>query len=104
MDSYFQSGIKLQGTLKVKGTVHFDGDLSGEVFASDHLIIGGKGTVTGNIHTLEITNLGQIHGDVHAEHKVSLGAGSELKGDIHTFNLVVEEGSRFEGRCPECAA
>ena len=30
MDSYFEKGIKLKGTLWVKGAVHFNGDFEGE--------------------------------------------------------------------------
>ena len=99
MDSYFQNGVKLKGTLTVNGTVHFDGEIEGEILASDHLIIGEMGRVKGNIQTRNITNLGKIRGNITAENRVSLAQGSDLEGDILTGHLVVEEGCRFEGRC-----
>ncbi len=43
MDSYFEKGIILEGTLWVKGTVHFSAHLEGEVYSDDHLVIGSSG-------------------------------------------------------------
>ena len=99
MDSYFEKGIKLKGTLWVKGSVHFNGDFEGEIYSSDHFIVGKSGKILGNIKTSEVTNMGFIQGNLFAENKVSLMNGSRLTGDLSTYNLVVEESSNFEGRC-----
>lgn len=99
MDSYFEKGIKLKGTLWVKGAVHFNGDFEGEIYSSDHFIVGQSGKILGNIKTSEVTNMGFIQGNLFAENKVSLMNGSRLTGDLSTYHLVVEENSNFEGRC-----
>ena len=54
MHSYFEKGIKLKGTLWVKGAVHFNGDFEGEIYSSDHFIIGQSGKILGNIKTSEV--------------------------------------------------
>jgi tetratricopeptide (TPR) repeat protein/cytoskeletal protein CcmA (bactofilin family) len=99
MDSYFEKGIKLKGSLWVKGLVHFDGDFEGEIYSSDHFIIGKSGKILGNIKTYNVTNKGFIQGNMFAENKVSLMNDSRLTGDISTFHLIIDEGSNFEGRC-----
>ena len=38
MDSYFEEGVILDGTLVVKGDVHFGGSIKGDVDSNDHLI------------------------------------------------------------------
>ena len=99
MDSYFEKGVRLKGTLWVKGAVHFNGDFEGEIYSSDHFIVGHSGKILGNIKTSEVTNMGFIQGNLFAESKVSLMNGSRLTGDLSTYHLVVEERSNFEGRC-----
>ncbi|MBC8288176.1 MAG: tetratricopeptide repeat protein [Nitrospinae bacterium] len=99
MDSYFEKGIRLKGTLWVKGAVHFDGDFEGEIYSSDHFVIGKSGKILGNIKTSDVTNMGFIQGNLFAENKVALMNDSRLTGDISTYHLIIDEGSNFEGRC-----
>ena len=40
MDSYFQDGVKLKGVLHSKGVLHISGEFEGELFSTDHLVIG----------------------------------------------------------------
>ena len=51
MNSYFEKGVFLEGTLWVKGDVHFGASIEGEVYSNDHLIIGHSGSVKGNVHS-----------------------------------------------------
>jgi len=99
MDSYFDHGVKLVGTFRVKGVVHFDGEIQGEIFSSNHFIVGKSGKVNGDIRTFDISNMGTIHGNVEAENRVALMNESHLVGDITTYHFVVDEGANFEGRC-----
>ena len=99
MDSYFEKGIRLKGTLWVKGSVHFDGEFEGEIYSSNHFVVGKSGKVLGNIKTHNVTNMGFIQGNLFAESKVALMSDSRLVGDITTYHLIIDEGSNFEGRC-----
>ncbi|MFQ5717863.1 MAG: polymer-forming cytoskeletal protein, partial [Nitrospinales bacterium] len=99
MDSYFGPGVKLVGTLWAKGTVHFEAEFEGEIFASEYFIVGKNGRIFGDIKTYNILNMGKVQGNINAENKVSLADKSSLIGDITTFHLVISEGSNFEGSC-----
>ena len=99
MDSYFEKGVRLHGTLWVKGYVHFDGYFEGEIYSTNDFVVGKAGKVLGNIKTYNVTNKGNIQGNLFAENKVTLADGSRLAGDISTYSLIVDEGSNFEGRC-----
>lgn len=99
MDSFIQKGVTLKGVLHVKGVVLVEGRVEGEVFAADHLIVGESGNILGNVQAGHLTNRGTIEGDVSAGNKVVLVEKSHLTGDISAFQLVVEEGSVFDGRC-----
>lgn len=99
MDSFIQKGVTLKGELRARGVILVEGRVEGEVFATDHLIVGESGNILGNIEAGHLTNRGTIQGDVAAGNKVVLVEKSHLTGDITAFQLVVEEGSNFDGRC-----
>ena len=99
MDSYFGKGIKLTGTLWAKGNVHFDADIVGEIFSEDHFFIGHSGFVDGDLHSYDFSNSGKVKGNIYSENKTRLMMGSNLKGNISTYQLVIDEGADFEGRC-----
>ena len=99
MDSYFEKEIRLKGTLWLKGSAHFDGEFEGEIYSSNHFVVGKSGKVLGNIKTHDVTNMGFVQGNLFAESKVALMTDSRLVGDITTYHLSVDEGSNFEGRC-----
>ena len=99
MDSYIQKGVVLKGAVQFNGVVLIEGEVEGTVSAKDHLIIGESGQVRGDIDAGHLTNRGTIEGNIRAGNKVSLMKDSHLKGDITAFQLVIEEGSSFDGRC-----
>ena len=59
MDSYFEKGIVLKGTLWIKGQVHFGASITGDIHSSDHLIISNTGSVKGTIYSYNISNSGK---------------------------------------------
>ncbi len=99
MDSYFEKGIFLEGTLWIKGRVHFGASIKGDVNSSDSFIISPTGFVKGTIHSYDISNSGKIEGDLFSKNKTILAQGGHLTGDITTYQLVIDEGSDFGGRC-----
>ena len=99
MDSYFEKEITLKGTLWVKGNVHFGARLEGEVYSDDHLVIGSSGYVKGDIHSYDFSNSGKVEGNIFSENKTALLRGGTLTGNISTYQLVVDEGADFGGRC-----
>ena len=99
MDSYFEKGVTLKGTLWVKGDVHFGASINGDVHSNDHLVIGNSGYVKGNVHSYDFSNSGKVDGDIFSENKTSLLKGGALTGNISTYQLVVHEGADFGGRC-----
>ena len=99
MDSYFGKGVKLTGTLWAKGDVHFEADFVGEVFSENHFFVGQSGYVDGDLHVYDFSNSGKVKGNIFSENKTRLMLGSNLKGNISTYQLVIDEGADFEGRC-----
>ena len=99
MESYFHVGVNLTGTLRIRGSMHFEGNFQGEIYSDDHFIVGKLGHIRGKVNVHDFTNMGSVKGNVRAEGKISLIAGSDLIGDITTSKLVIEDDVSFEGHC-----
>ena len=60
MDYYFENGIFLEGTLWVKGNVHFRAHIDGDVISEDHLIIDDSGYLKSNIRSYNFSSSGKV--------------------------------------------
>lgn len=89
----------VEGTYKTSGSARIDGNMIGDVFAEHTIVIGQKGSVTGNVHALSIIVAGEINGQLHATQKVEVASTGSVKGDIHTPSIVIDENASFEGNC-----
>ena len=99
MDSYFEEGAIFEGTLWVNGDVHFGASIKGDVYSNDHFIIAHSGSVKGDIHSYNLSTSGKVDGNIFSQNKTSLLKGGVLTGDISTYQLVIDEGADFGGRC-----
>ena len=92
-------GTKINGKLKVEGSVHIDGIIEGNVEISELLIIGKSGRIQGEIHTRDCFSGGKIEGNLYSDGRVEFKTGASLKGDLKCKHLIVEEGVVFDGSC-----
>jgi len=99
MDSILGSGSVCTGSIKVDGGLRVDGTVDGEVYVSGTLTIGRSGVIAGDVTVGQAVVGGTIRGTVRAEQQLELQSGSRLEGDIYTNSLIIEDGVFFEGQC-----
>lgn len=99
MDSMLGSGSVCTGSIKVEGGLRIDGTVDGEVLVSGTLTVGREGVITGDVTVGQAIVGGTIRGTVRAEQQLELQSGSRLEGDIYTTSLIIEDGVFFEGQC-----
>jgi len=99
MNSVLGEGSVYSGTLKVEGGLRVDGTVEGELDVQGTLTVGNDGTVKGEVRVHQGIVGGTIIGTVHAENQLELQQGSRVEGDIYTRSLIIEEGVFFEGNC-----
>jgi len=87
-----------QGTLRSKGSVRIDGKIDGGVSA-EGVILGERGEIQGDISARSVVIGGKVTGNIHATESLELLAKSQVFGDLHAPQLVIAEGSVFEGSC-----
>jgi len=99
LNSYFGAGVKMNGVLKFKGALRFDGIFQGEIRTDDTLIVGNRGKVEAKVFAGTLFNMGEVIGDVKAADKISIFNESHLTGNIDTPVFQSEEGAVFKGNC-----
>ena len=94
-----RSGNRFEGLVALKAPGRIDGCVSGEVVASDLLWIGRSARVNARIAAPEIVIAGEFEGEAEASGRIELLATARVRARLDTRNLVLAEGSFFEGRC-----
>jgi cytoskeletal protein CcmA (bactofilin family) len=84
------------GDIQSDGEVQVDGRLDGDVRCSN-LVIGEKGSITGEIIADTVSVLGMVAGQITAQ-SVALARTARVLGDITHDSLSVEVGAYVEGR------
>ena len=94
-----QPGTRFEGLVVLKAPGRIDGCVSGEVVASGLLWIGRAARVNARIMAPEIVIEGEFDGEAEASGRIELLETARVRATLDTRNLVVAEGSFFEGRC-----
>jgi cytoskeletal protein CcmA (bactofilin family) len=91
-------GCKFEGNLYSPAYTRIDGIVRGNLTGESGLIIGDKGTIDGDITSIEVTIYGSVKGNVKA-HKLEVKKGGKIYGDIIVDHLLMEHGAVFIGHC-----
>jgi cytoskeletal protein CcmA (bactofilin family) len=94
-----RSGTRFEGLVALRAPGRIDGCVSGEVVASNLLWIGRSARVSARIAAPEIVIAGEFDGEAEASGRIELLATARVRATLDTRNLVLAEGSFFEGRC-----
>jgi len=84
-------GLKIIG----RGTLQVDGDIEGDVQASE-VLVGEKGRVTGMVAGQQVVVRGTVLGVVCAR-TVALQSSCHVESDVHHMSLAIEQGAHFHG-------
>ncbi len=99
LGSYLGPGLRIEGSLEVKGDVRIDGEIKGNIFAEQDILVGENAEIQGDVVGENITIAGEVTGNVTANEKVELLKNAQLNGDIKASRVVIAEGVVFEGNC-----
>jgi len=91
-------GCKFEGNLFSPGTTKIDGIVKGNLSGESGLIIGEKGSIEGDIISIEVTIYGIVKGNVKAD-KLEVKKGGKVYGDVKINQLVMEPGGILSGHC-----
>jgi cytoskeletal protein CcmA (bactofilin family) len=97
ISTLISEGCVFDGNLKAPAYVRIEGQINGDLTIDEGLILGEKGSVTGNILTKEIIVYGSVNGNI-STHSLEIRSTGRITGDIKTEVLQVETGGTHNGK------
>lgn len=95
--SIISADLSVTGDLVSRGEIQVDGTIEGDIECRS-LVIGGNGSVTGEVTADDVRIHGSVSGQVRAK-QVYLAATAHVLGDIIHESLAIEPGAFMEGHC-----
>lgn len=95
--SIISSDLTIEGNLNSSGEIQVDGVVHGDIRCKA-LIVGVKGSVTGEVVAQTVRMHGSIKGMVRAK-SVFLASTARMAGDVEHESLAIEPGAYIEGHC-----
>ena len=93
------AGTTIKGNIITETDFRLDGKVEGDISCNGKIVIGPKGSVTGNI----VSENAEVDGSVKVSAKLILKSTAIIKGDIYTQSLEIEPNARFNGACSMCS-
>lgn len=93
------TGTTVKGNIITEADFRLDGKIDGDVTCSGKIVIGPKGSVTGNINSTNAEILGEVQGSIRVSAKLVLKSTAIIKGDLFAQILEIEPNARFNGVC-----
>lgn len=95
--SIVSSDLTIEGNLNSSGEIQVDGVVHGDIRCKA-LIVGVKGSVTGEVVAQTVRMHGAIKGMIRAK-SVFLASTARMAGDVEHESLAIEPGAYIEGHC-----
>lgn len=99
MHNVLSAGTILTGNLVTEDDIRIDGIIEGNIVSRGKIIIGGNGSVIGDIECINLDLMGKITGNVQCDEVVILRSSANMMGDVKTRTIEIEPGARFSGSC-----
>jgi cytoskeletal protein CcmA (bactofilin family) len=87
---------KITGDFTIKGNLHLDGSIHGNINCENTITVGKNGNMNGEVISKSFCLSGQFEGVCHTKHMEIL-TGGVFKGSLYTDELVIEKGGHFLG-------
>lgn len=88
---------KLDGTFNIGESIQIECEVAGEINVEGKLVIGEKGVVHADVHTVDAVIRGRYEGSMVATGNVEIAATGRVSGNIQTDSLVISKGGFFDG-------
>jgi cytoskeletal protein CcmA (bactofilin family) len=96
-------GDCVEGTVRVAGRLHVDGEVDGSVIAEGPVSIGPDGSVKGEVRGTDVAIAGKIVGAVRARGSLHMLPTGIVEGDAYFDTLQVERGGVIYGHTGKAA-
>lgn len=91
------SAAKLEGKFDITDSIEIECEVGGELRVGGRLVIGQRGCVRADVHTVDAIIHGEYAGNMVATGSVDITPTGRVDGNIKTNSLVISRGGLFNG-------
>ncbi len=88
---------KLEGKFDIADSIEIQCEVGGELKVGRKLVIGQRGSVRADVHTVDAIIHGEYKGNMMATGSVEITPTGRVEGDLKTNSLVISKGGFFDG-------
>ena len=92
-------GTSIEGNIQSKADFRLDGNLVGNFTSKGKLVVGPAGSVTGDIHCLNVDVEGKVEGKIVVQEILNVKTNAVINGEVTCGKLAVEPGANFNATC-----
>ncbi len=92
-------GTSIKGDIRSDGDFRIDGSLVGSIQSNGKIVVGGTGTIEGEINCQNADISGMVKATIRVTELLSLKSTSKVNGEVKTSKLAIEPGAKFTGTC-----
>jgi cytoskeletal protein CcmA (bactofilin family) len=92
-------GTVVTGTIVTDTDFRLDGRIEGDINCKGKIVVGHKGSISGNIISDNAEILGLVEGTIRIKEKLIFKSTANIKGDVFSQTLEIEPGANFNGSC-----
>jgi methylenetetrahydrofolate dehydrogenase (NADP+)/methenyltetrahydrofolate cyclohydrolase len=95
--TYLDEAVEVTGKHEFAGTVVVNGRYTGELAATDTIVVGECGVVSARLEAPVVVVHGRVSGYVVAAQEVEIGERGRLVGDVESPSVTITRGGYFDG-------
>jgi len=88
---------RIEGKFDITDSIQIECEIAGEMNVGGKLVVGEKGVVNANVHTVDAIIMGVYEGNMIATGNVEIAETGRVSGNITTDSLVIAKGGFFNG-------
>ena len=88
---------RFEGKFNITDSIQIECEIAGEMTVGGKLVVGEKGVVNANVHTVDAIIMGVYEGNMIATGNVEIAETGRVSGNITTDSLVIAKGGFFNG-------
>ena len=88
---------RFEGKFDITDSIQIECEIAGEMNVGGKLVVGEKGVVNANVHTVDAIIMGIYEGNMVATGNVEIAETGRVTGNITTDSLVIAKGGFFNG-------
>jgi cytoskeletal protein CcmA (bactofilin family) len=96
-DTVIGSSVKLKGNLTSEGDISLDGRMAGNVKSGGHVTVGVNAHITGDVAAVSVAVAGRLDGNIKVVDETHIMESGQVYGDVDTGRIQIGLGGILLG-------